>query len=85
MFLVGKTMPKRITAVPRRFETQAQRLIRERLWQQGKTYRQLAELLSAHGVALTRDNLVNKISRGRFSAGFLLLCLEVLGETGATP
>jgi len=77
-------MPKRITAVPRRFETQSQRLIRERLWRQGKTYRQLAELLSAQGVALTRDNLVNKISRGRFSAGFLLLCLEVLGEQGGS-
>ena len=70
--------------IPRSFETKAQKMIRQALWRRGTTYRQLAELLSAHGVALTRDNLVNKISRGRFSAGFLLLCLEVLAEQGGS-
>lgn len=68
------------TTIPRSYETKAQKLIRQAMWRRGTTYRRLAERLSARGIPFTRDNLVNKISRSRFSAGFLLLCLDVLED-----
>lgn len=43
------------------------------------TYRQLAERLEGMGVHDTERNLNNKISRGGFTAGFLILCLEAIG------
>ena len=45
----------------------------------GLTTAQLAEKLAAIGVVETERNLNNKISRGGFSAAFLLQCLESIG------
>lgn len=47
----------------------------------GLTYAQLAERLSAMGVQETERNLNNKISRGGFTAAFLLQCLEAIDAT----
>ncbi|WP_368425530.1 DUF6471 domain-containing protein [Tistlia sp.] len=46
---------------------------------QGVTYAQLVERLAAIGVQEDGRNLRNKISRGKFTAAFLLQCLEGLG------
>ncbi|WP_246233117.1 DUF6471 domain-containing protein [Aurantimonas aggregata] len=43
------------------------------------TYAQLVEKLAAIGVEETERNLRNKVSRGKFTAGFLLQCLAALG------
>ncbi|WP_245439947.1 DUF6471 domain-containing protein [Aminobacter sp. MSH1] len=42
------------------------------------TYAQLAEKLAQLGVHETERNLNNKISRGGFTAAFLLQCLTVI-------
>jgi hypothetical protein len=45
----------------------------------GLTYAQLVEKLAAIGVNETERNLTNKISRGGFTAAFLVQCLEAIG------
>jgi hypothetical protein len=57
----------------------AKNLLKGELKRRGVTYRQLAERLEAMGVHDTERNLNNKISRGGFTAGFLVLCLEAIG------
>ncbi|MDP2356874.1 MAG: DUF6471 domain-containing protein [Beijerinckiaceae bacterium] len=43
------------------------------------TYAQHVEKLAAIGVAVHERNLRNKVSREKFTAGFLLQCLVALG------
>lgn len=45
------------------------------------TYAQLAERLAAMGIHETERNLTNKISRGGFSAAFLIQCLTAIGAS----
>ena len=61
------------------FEEKAKNLLKGELKRRGVTYAQLAEKLAGIGVHETERNLNNKISRGGFSAAFLLQCLEVIG------
>lgn len=61
------------------FETRAKNLLKGELKRKGVTYAQLAEKLAGVGVAENERNLNNKISRGGFSAAFLLQCLEAIG------
>jgi len=42
-------------------------------------YRDLAEKLTVMGIPETEANIKNKISRGGFTAVFLLQCLEAIG------
>lgn len=58
------------------YETRAKNLLKAELKRRGVTYAQLAERLSAMDIHETERNLNNKISRGGFSAAFLLQCLE---------
>jgi hypothetical protein len=59
------------------YETRAKNLLKGELKRKGITYRDLAERLEAIGIHENERNLNNKISRGGFSAAFLLQCLEV--------
>lgn len=43
------------------------------------TYKQLADRLAAYEIAKTEANIKNKISRGGFSAVFLVQCLAAIG------
>lgn len=61
------------------YETKAKNLLKGELKRRGVTYAQLAEKLAAIGVKETDRNLNNKISRGGFTAAFLIQCLEVIG------
>jgi len=63
------------------YETKAKNLLRAELKRRGVTYAQLAEQLSAIGVQENERNLNNKISRGGFSAAFLLQCLAAIGAS----
>jgi hypothetical protein len=45
----------------------------------GVTYALLAEKLAAFGVSETEPNIRNKLARGKFSAVFLVQCLEAIG------
>lgn len=61
------------------YETKAKNLLKAELRRKGVTYAQLAEKLAALGVHETERNLNNKISRGGFSAAFLLQSLDAIG------
>lgn len=61
------------------YEMKAKNLLKGELKRRGVTYAQLAEKLAAIGVKETDRNLNNKISRGGFTAAFLIQCLEVIG------
>lgn len=63
------------------FETRAKNLLKAELKRKGVTYAQLAERLSAMGVHETERNLNNKISRGGFTAAFMLQCFEAIEAT----
>jgi hypothetical protein len=45
------------------------------------SYQQLAERLAGIGVHDTPANIANKISRGGFTAVFMVQCLEAIGAT----
>lgn len=62
------------------WETRAKNLLKGELKRRGITYAQLAEKLADLGVNETERNLNNKISRGGFSAAFLLQCLSAAGS-----
>lgn len=59
-----------------KWETQAKALLKAELKRRDVTYAQLVEKLAAIGVSETEPNLRNKLSRGKFTAAFLLACLE---------
>lgn len=63
------------------FETRAKNLLKGELKRRGVTYAQLAEKLATIGVVENERNLNNKISRGGFTAAFLLQCLAAIGTT----
>ena len=72
--MVRKTDPVNLE-----YEAKAKNLLKGELKRKGMTYAQLAEKLAEIGVQENERNLNNKISRGGFSAAFLIQCLEVIG------
>lgn len=68
------TMPNRTD-----WEGRARGLLRSEMAKEGLTYNQLVEKLQAIGVAEDERNLRNKVSRGKFTAAFLLQCLSAIG------
>ena len=62
------------------FETRAKNLLKGELKRRGVSYAQLVEKLAPLGVQETERNLANKISRGGFSAAFMLQCLTAVGS-----
>jgi Domain of unknown function (DUF6471) len=56
-------------------------LLKGELKRRGITYVGLAEKLAAIGVVENERDLNNKISRGGFTAAFLLQCLEAVGAS----
>ena len=55
-------------------------LLKSELKRRNIGYRELAEKLSALGIHETERNIANKISRGGFTAVFLIQCLEAIGS-----
>ncbi len=60
------------------YETQAKNLLKAELKRKGVTYAQLAAKLEEMGIHETERNLNNKISRGGFTAAFLIQCLDAI-------
>jgi hypothetical protein len=54
-------------------------ILKVELTRQNLTYGELAERLKKMGVPETEPNVRNKLSRGTFSAMFLVQCLEAIG------
>ena len=63
---------------PPSWEERAKRFLKAELARADVGYRELAELLSKHGLKETEASIANKISRGTFSATFLLASLKAL-------
>lgn len=57
------------------WETKAANLLKAELKRKGVTYAQLVERLAAIGIDEKEVNIRNKLSRGKFTAAFMLQCL----------
>jgi hypothetical protein len=62
------------------YEAKAKNLLKGELKRRGLTYAQLVEKLAALGIEENERNLTNKISRGGFTAAFMLQCLIAIGS-----
>ena len=62
------------------WEAKASNLFKAELKRKGVTYAQLVEKLSEIGVDEKEANIKNKLSRGKFTAAFMLQCLAAIGE-----
>jgi len=63
------------------WEKQAANLLKSELKRKGVTYAQLVEKLGAIGISEKEVNVANKLSRGKFSAAFMLQCLTAIGSS----
>lgn len=63
------------------YETRAKAVLRQVIRERGSDYLKLQAGLKKLGVEITSDALETKISRGTFSAAFLLQCMDALGTT----
>jgi microsomal dipeptidase-like Zn-dependent dipeptidase len=61
------------------WEARIKGLLKAELKRRDVTYQQLSEKLAVVGITESPENIANKISRGKFSAVFLLQCMEVIG------
>ena len=61
------------------WEAKVQGLLKSELKKRGVTYAQLVEKLAAVGVSETEPNIRNKLARGKFTAAFMISCLEAIG------
>ena len=61
------------------WEEMAKGLLRGEMARRSVTYAQLADRLAAIGIDENERNLRNKVSRGKFTAGFLIHCLTAMG------
>jgi hypothetical protein len=64
------------------WEAKVKGLLKGELKRRGVTYAQLVDKLTAIGVHETEPNVRNKLARGKFTAVFLLQCLEAIGANG---
>lgn len=62
------------------WEAKAANLLKSELKRKGVTYAQLVEKLAEIGVDDKEVNVRNKLSRGKFTAAFLIQCLEAIGS-----
>ena len=61
------------------WERRVQTLLKVELAKRSLTYKQLSEKLAEIGVQESEPNIRNKLSRGTFSAVFLIQCLAAMG------
>lgn len=62
-----------------KYEKRAKVYLKTQIAKADIDYPRLAELLKERGVKESRENLANKINRGKFSFAFALMVLDVLG------
>lgn len=58
----------------------AKNVLKAELKRKGVSYRELAAKLTAMGTEIGEQGVANKISRGGFSASFLIQCFEAIEE-----
>ena len=62
------------------WETKATNLLKAEIKRHGLTYAALADRLAEIGISEKEANIRNKLSRGTFSAAFMLQCLKATGS-----
>lgn len=70
-----------MAAAEKEWEDKVKRMLKAELTRKGITYAQLVGKLQDIGVMDSEPNIRNKISRGKFTAVFLVQCLEAIGAT----
>ncbi|WP_213272164.1 DUF6471 domain-containing protein [Hyphomonas sp.] len=75
-------MPQERKALPinAHYEERAKELLRAKLKKTDNDYQSLADKLNSMGIEISARGLENKISRGGFSAAFLLQCIDALDD-----
>lgn len=63
------------------WEARAANLLKAELKRRGVTYAQLVEKLADIGVPEKEANIRNKLSRGKFTAAFMMQCLSAVGAS----
>lgn len=61
------------------WQEKAKRLLKAQLAAQGISQKELSQRLGAMGIKESPANIANKLSRGGFSAAFLLQCMVAIG------
>ena len=61
------------------FDKEAASLLKAALKRKNVKYKELVERLRLLGIEEKEVNVRNKLSRGKFSASFMLACLEAIG------
>lgn len=64
----------------RDWENAVRNLLKRELKERGLTYQDLVDRLAAMGIEEKEINLRNKLSRGRFTAVYLVQCLVAIGS-----
>lgn len=62
------------------WEAKVKGLLKGELKRRNVSYGQLVDKLAAIGVVDSEPNIRNKMSRGKFTAVFLIQCLEAIGS-----
>lgn len=63
------------------WEDQAKGLLKAELKRRNVSYAQLVDKLAEIGVVDSEPNVRNKLSRGKFTAVFIIQCLSAVGST----
>lgn len=71
----------RIVLYGARLGAKVKGLLKAELARKDISYKELVEKLAALGISETPENIANKISRGKFTAIFLIQCLVAIGCT----
>jgi len=67
--------------IKEKYQEKAKNLLKAELKRRGITYAELAVKLKAVGFSDNERNIANKISRGSFTAGFFMLCMDAIGAS----
>lgn len=71
-------------AKEREYADRLRRFLKAELKRAEVGYKELADRLTAHGLAETESGIASKMARGTFSATFLIACLTVLELEGVS-
>ena len=61
------------------YEARIGRILKGEIKRAGFTYAKLADDLNKRGIAEKEANVRNKVGRGKFSAAFLVQCMDAIG------
>lgn len=73
-----KPVARKASPVNAEFEERAKRVLRSAIEAKGVTVEELTTRLASIGVEMSKGGVANKISRGGFSASFLIQCIDAL-------